>query len=96
MDFRIQDFGKLADLVAWTVFAQGIANLLWMPIALCYGKRLVMVITILIFLVGTTWSATAKSYNSLLGSRILASIGSGAVESLGPNIIGGELWYNEK
>jgi predicted MFS family arabinose efflux permease len=53
--------------------------------------RLVMVLTILIFLVGTICSATAKPFNSLLGSRILASIGSGLVESLGPNIIGGEL-----
>ena len=89
MAFHIQDFGKLATLVAWTVFAQGVANLLWMPIALCYGKRLVVIITILIFLIGTIWSATARSFNSLLGSRILASIGSGSVESLGPNIIGG-------
>jgi MFS family permease len=92
MTFQIQDFGKLANLVAWTVFAQGIANLLWMPIALCYGKRLVMIVTVLIFLVGTIWSSTAKSFNSLLGSRILASIGSGSVESLGPNIIAGEIF----
>lgn len=92
MAFRIQDYGKLANLVAWTVFAQGIANLLWMPIALCYGKRLVMIATVLIFLVGTIWSATATSFNSLLGSRVLASIGSGSVESLGPNIIAGEIF----
>jgi predicted MFS family arabinose efflux permease len=90
MTFHTQDFGKLANLVAWSVFAQGVANLLWMPIALCYGKRLVMVITILIFLIGTIWSATAESYNSLLGSRILACLASGSVESLGPNIIGGD------
>lgn len=68
-------FTKLADLIAWSVFSLGVSNLFWMPTAICIGKRPVIIISMLIFLAGTIWSIEAKSFNSLLGSRILASLG---------------------
>ena len=68
-------FTALSDLVAWSVFSLGVGNLFWMPTALCIGKRPTIVISIIIFLAGTIWSVEAKSLNSLLGSRILASLG---------------------
>ncbi|KIN09134.1 hypothetical protein OIDMADRAFT_23845 [Oidiodendron maius Zn] len=80
-------FPKLADLISWSVFALGISNLFWMPTALCIGKRPVILISMLIFLVGAIWSAKAQDYKSLMGSRILASFGAGSVEALGPSII---------
>ncbi|CAL5866341.1 uncharacterized protein PFLUO_LOCUS549 [Penicillium psychrofluorescens] len=39
------------------------------------------------FLCGVIWSAVAKDYNSLLGSRVFASFGYGSIESLGPSIL---------
>ncbi|CAK7199695.1 hypothetical protein SEUCBS139899_002378 [Sporothrix eucalyptigena] len=44
------------------------------------------------FLGGIIWSAVAKDYNSLLASRVFASFGYGAIESLGPSIIA-DLFY---
>jgi predicted MFS family arabinose efflux permease len=68
-------FGKLSNLIAWVVFALGVSNLFWMPTALCVGKRLVTLISMVVFLVGSIWSIKAKTYNSLLGARILATFG---------------------
>jgi MFS family permease len=80
-------FAPLIDLVSWSVFALGISNLVWMPLAMCIGKRPVIIISMLIFLGGTIWSFKARTVTSLLGSRILASFGAGSIESLGPSII---------
>lgn len=46
-----------------------------MPIALCVGKRPVILLTLLIFTTGSIWSFKATSFNSLLGARVFASIG---------------------
>ncbi|KAK9447916.1 MFS transporter [Limtongia smithiae] len=86
--FQISNFGKIADLVYWSVFMQGVSNLFWMPIALCYGKRLVMILTLSIFVAGSIWSGVANSFNSLMGARVVSAFGLGPVFSLGPSIIG--------
>ena len=85
-EFRV-DFGLLTDLVSWAVFALGVSNLFWMPLATSIGKRPCILISMLVFLGGTIWSFKAKTEHSLLGARIVASFGAGSIESLGPSII---------
>ncbi|PYH74266.1 MFS transporter [Aspergillus vadensis CBS 113365] len=85
-DFHVE-FDTLTGLVAWPVFALGISNLFWMPTAMCIGKRPVILISMLVFLAGCTWSIKANSFKDLLASRIVASFGAGSVEALGPSII---------
>lgn len=53
----------------------GLANIFWMPLALCFGKRPVVLVSMMMFLAGIIWSAVAKDYNTLFGSRIFASFG---------------------
>ncbi|KAJ5989422.1 hypothetical protein N7481_004632 [Penicillium waksmanii] len=86
------DNAKLSALVTYSVLAMGLANLFWMPLALCFGKRPVTLISMAMFLGGIIWSAVAKDYNSLLASRVFASFGYGASESLGPSILA-DLFY---
>lgn len=74
MAFRVR-FVKLTDLISWSVLALGVASLLWMPLALCIGKRPIVIVTLFVFLAGSIWSQYATSFNALLGARILASIG---------------------
>ena len=40
-----------------------------------------------LFLVANIWSAVATSYSSLIGSRIVAGLGGGIIESLGPPMV---------
>lgn len=74
MEFRVS-FGKLTDLISWSVLALGLSGVFWMPIALCFGKRPVVIASLLVFLGGSIWSQNATSFNGLLGSRILGSLG---------------------
>lgn len=73
-DLRVS-YQKLSDLVTWSVLSMGLGNLFWMPLALCFGKRPAVLVSMTMFLTGTIWSAVAKDYGSLLGSRIFASFG---------------------
>ncbi|KAJ5709476.1 hypothetical protein N7493_010810 [Penicillium malachiteum] len=77
----------LSPLVTYSVLSMGLANLIWMPLALCFGKRPVVLFSMAMFLCGIAWSAVAKDFHSLLASRIFASFGYGAIESLGPSIL---------
>ncbi|KAF9893934.1 hypothetical protein FE257_008905 [Aspergillus nanangensis] len=79
-------FNKLADLISWSVLAMGLSNLVWMPLALCFGKRPIVLISMAWFVAGCIWTAVAKDYGSLLGARVFASFGLGSIESIGPNM----------
>ncbi|GKZ69012.1 hypothetical protein AnigIFM60653_011659 [Aspergillus niger] len=80
-------YQKLADLVSWSVLSMGLANLVWMPLALCFGKRPVVLVSMAMFVAGIIWTVVAKDYNSLMGARVFASFGYGSIESLGPSIL---------
>lgn len=86
MEFRV-GFGPLTEITSWSVFALGVGNLFWMPLAICIGKRPVILISMLMFLGGLIWSFKAPTLNSLLGARIFASFAAGSVESIGPSMI---------
>ncbi|KAF8865697.1 putative MFS transporter [Acephala macrosclerotiorum] len=73
MEFRV-GFGSLTDIISWSVFALGVSNFFRMPLAMCIGKRPVILISMVIFLAGLIWSIYAPTLNSLLGARILANL----------------------
>ncbi|KAJ6020724.1 hypothetical protein N7540_006228 [Penicillium herquei] len=84
--FGMQD-SQLSPLITYSVLSMGLANLVWMPLALCFGKRPVVLFSMAMFLCGIAWSAVANDFHSLLSSRVFASFGYGAIESLGPSIL---------
>ncbi|GIC88950.1 putative MFS transporter [Aspergillus udagawae] len=85
-------FAKLSDLISYSVLAMGLANIFWMPLALCFGKRPIALISMAMFVTGVIWTCVAKDYNSLMGARVFASFGYGSIESLGPSILA-DLFY---
>ncbi|KAH8433068.1 putative MFS transporter [Aspergillus melleus] len=87
-------YQKLADLISWSVMAMGLSNLFWMPLALCIGKRPVVLVSMAMFLGGIIWTAVAKDYDSLMGARVFASFGLGSIESIGPSILA-DLFYEK-
>ncbi|PYH41678.1 putative MFS transporter [Aspergillus saccharolyticus JOP 1030-1] len=86
MDLHVS-YQKLADLISWSVLSMGLANLFWMPLALTFGKRPIVLISMAMFVAGIIWTVVAKDYNSLMGARVFASFGYGSIESLGPSIL---------
>lgn len=62
-------------------------NLFALPGASLIGKRYTILLSLLLLLATNVWSGEAKSYTSLLVSRILGGLAGGLIEALGPTIV---------
>jgi MFS family permease len=87
---------KVALLFSTTSAAAGVANLLWVPLALKYGRRVVYTSSFLAFGVCCIWSAQATSYGSLLASRIIGSWFAGSTECVAPLTIADIFFLHER
>lgn len=77
-----ESLNTLTYLVGAFMMAMGVSSLFFAPSAVLYGKRLIYLVSQVIFFGSCLWGAKAKSFGSLLGARILMGIGSGPAESL--------------
>lgn len=62
----------------------GVSNIIWIPMAVKYGRRIVYIASFAVFTAATAWAGAARTYESELAARIFIGVGSGAAEVLGP------------
>lgn len=74
--------GTIAYLVGGFMLAMGVGSIFFAPTAVLYGKRLVYLVSQLVFIGGAIWGGCANSFGSLMGARILMGIGGSPTESL--------------
>ncbi|CZT18216.1 uncharacterized protein RCC_04060 [Ramularia collo-cygni] len=74
-------------LTALNVLMFGMGNLFWIPLMRVTGKRPVYLLAILVLIFSNVWSARAKSYASLLASRIISGIGAAAADATVPSAV---------
>ncbi|KAF2647744.1 MFS general substrate transporter [Lophiostoma macrostomum CBS 122681] len=90
--YLVQDFNvgysEVAPTISYTVLMIGLGSLIWIPMTNAFGKRIVLIASSLIFLVACIWGMYATSLNSLIGSRVLGGFGVGAVQAIGPAVLG--------
>lgn len=86
----------VALLFSTTTLAAGVSNLLWVPLAIKYGRRAVYTFTFLAFGLCCIWGARATSFGSLLASRIIAAWFSGGAECIAPISIADIFFLHER
>ena len=74
----------------------GFANLITVPMAVCYGRRSAYLWSMVVTLVTTLWAAGTKSYNSFLAARILMGVGTAGIETLGAVTITDVFFLHER
>ncbi|KLU92906.1 hypothetical protein MAPG_11854 [Magnaporthiopsis poae ATCC 64411] len=85
-EFRVtQDTASQLSTLA--LLTLGLSNIFALPVASLIGKRWTILISLAIFSVANVWSAVAPSFESLLGSRLLAGLSGGLAEAIGPIIV---------
>ncbi|KIM93414.1 hypothetical protein OIDMADRAFT_74174, partial [Oidiodendron maius Zn] len=62
-------------------------ELIFVPLALTYGRRFSLLLSIILLLASTAWGACSTSYGSLLGARILEGFAGGPTDAMGFTII---------
>lgn len=87
---------KTALLFSTASMVAGVSNLLWVPLAVKYGRRVVYTSSFLVFGLCCIWSARATSYGILLASRIIAAWFSGSAECVAPMTIADIFFLHER
>lgn len=82
----------ISYLVGGFMLALGSGSIFASPTAMLYGKRLVYLLGIFIFLMGSIWAGAAPDFGNLMGGRILTGFGASPTESL-PSATIAEIYF---
>ncbi|KAI7368831.1 putative polyamine transporter [Hortaea werneckii] len=74
-------------LVGFNVLTFGLGNILWVPMMGVLGKRPVYLLALALFVAANAWSMQARSWNSLLGGRIVAGFATAAADATVPSAV---------
>ncbi|KAF8204467.1 major facilitator superfamily domain-containing protein [Mycena galopus ATCC 62051] len=76
---------SISAFVAWAGFMSGISNIFWVPVARTYGRRPVLLVSILGCTAASIWFGTTfHTYRSFLWARIILGFFMGPVECFAP------------
>ena len=69
-----------ADFQKFNFLLLGLGNMFWVPIAVKFGKRASLIISMALLFAVLCWTAKAASFNSLLASRCISGFAAAAGE----------------
>ncbi|KAJ6541797.1 major facilitator superfamily domain-containing protein [Mycena capillaripes] len=75
---------SISAFVAWAGFMSGIGNIFWVPVACVYGRRPVLLVSIIGCTAGSIWFGTTHAYRSFLWARIVLGFFMSPVECFAP------------
>jgi predicted MFS family arabinose efflux permease len=71
---------KLMARPQYAFLMLAIGNLVWVPFSVKFGKRPVLIVSMLVLLCSQIWAANVQSYGSLLGARMVSGFAASAGE----------------
>ncbi|KAJ7194735.1 major facilitator superfamily domain-containing protein [Mycena pura] len=76
---------SISAFVAWAGFMSGIGNLFWVPVASAYGRRPVLLVSVIGCTAASLWFGTTQhTYRSFLWARIILGFSMSPVECFAP------------
>ncbi|GLA19471.1 hypothetical protein AnigIFM62618_007582 [Aspergillus niger] len=81
-----KDYDDITHLMTYPTLFMGIGNLIGMPIAIGIGRRIVLLASTVVLVLGSVLCATAKTYEWHLGARMVLGLAAGQSEALIPMI----------
>lgn len=92
----LDKIGKTAYLFSVPAMMMGVSNLLWIPLAIKYGRRPTYLASLTILTASLVWSSVATSYASMMAARVITGLSSGAVEVLVPLTVADIFFMHER
>ncbi|TKA49867.1 hypothetical protein B0A49_12905 [Cryomyces minteri] len=74
----------------------GLGNMFWVPFAVKFGKRAALITSMALLFAVLCWTATAKTFNSLLAARCISGFAASAGESIVPSIVSDLFFLHER
>jgi len=79
-------YADITHLMTYPTLFMGIGNIVGMPFALGVGRRVIILISTLVLVIGSVLCATAKNYEVHLAARCIVGLAAGQSEALVPMI----------
>ncbi|KAF2442058.1 MFS general substrate transporter [Karstenula rhodostoma CBS 690.94] len=92
MDKWHKSLTEIALLTGTLVITLGYFNFIIIPCSEIFGRRITLLVCAVLNLIACVWSATATSYGSFLGARILTGTGAAANESI-MNVVVADMYF---
>ena len=89
-------YSKLSHLVAVNVLLIGVSNIVWVPLANTFGRRPVLIASLLLAMLCSVWGGVATSFNSLLAARALQGAGFGPADAVSPESVGEVFFVHQR
>ena len=86
--FPPKTFSQLTYFVAVNILMLGVSNLWWVPLANSFGRRPVVLGSLLLLTFSSMWAGLAKSFDSMLAARLFMGIGGGPADAVSPDVVG--------
>lgn len=93
---RVEEYVLTFTKTGAVVISLGYANFIIIPCANLFGRRPVLLCCSLIVLGADIWQATAQSYSSFLGARVLNGMGAAANESIMSIVVADIFFLHER
>lgn len=81
-------FSDLTQLIAVNILLLGASNLVWVPLANTFGRRPIILLSLLLLVVSCVWAGLAMSFQSLLAARAFMGAGGGPADAVAPDVVG--------
>jgi MFS family permease len=86
--FPPKKFSQLTYFIACNILMLGASNLWWVPLANTFGRRPVVLGSLLLLVFSSMWAGLATSFNSLVAARIFMGIGGAPADAVSPDVVG--------
>ncbi|GAB1738697.1 hypothetical protein NU219Hw_g3493t1 [Hortaea werneckii] len=87
---------KLTKLVAVNVLMMGVSNIFWVPLANTFGRRPVLIASMLMATVFSIWAGVADSFGSLLAARVMQGLGYAPADTIAPDVAAEVFFVHER
>lgn len=85
-----------SNLISYPNLAFGFSSFIMVPLYLKYGRRPVMLGSMVLFLAGLIWASVAKSFATLMIARVIHAFGSGVCEALPVQLVNDIFYLHER
>lgn len=90
------DPNTAAGLINYPNLAFGFGSLVLVPMYRKFGRRPVMLGSLILYAVGVIWASQCKTFATLMGARVLHSFGSGVCEALPVQLVNDIFFIHER
>jgi len=74
----------------------GASNLWWVPLANAFGRRPIILLSLLLLMLSSMWAGLAHSFDSLLAARFFMGVGGAPADTVAPDVVGEVFFVHQR